>query len=122
MNGYEMILCIVNAGFSELVMDAAKEEGARGGTVIHARGTANKEAEQYFHQPDKEIVMILVPAEIKDNVLHAIYKNAGLKSEGMGIAFSVAVDEVVGISAPAAPSAAEDAAPAEAQVEQGEKK
>ena len=125
MNGYEMILCIVNAGFSELVMDAAKEEGARGGTVIHARGTANKEAEQYFHiaiQPDKEIVMILVPAEIKDNVLHAIYKNAGLKSEGMGIAFSVAVDEVVGISAPAAPSAADDAAPAEAQVEQGEKK
>ena len=66
--------------------------------------------------------MILVPAEIKDNVLHAIYKNAGLKSEGMGIAFSVAVDEVVGISAPAAPSAAEDAAPAEAQVEQGKKK
>ena len=106
MNGYEMILCIVNAGFSELVMDAAKEEGARGGTVIHARGTANKEAEQFFHiaiQPDKEIVMILVPVDIKDNVLHAIYKNAGLKSEGMGIAVSVPVDEVVGISAPAAP-------------------
>lgn len=104
MGSYEMILCVVNAGFSELVMDAAKEEGARGGTVIHARGTANKEAEQFFHiaiQPDKEIVMILVPAEIKDNVLHAIYKNAGLKSEGKGIAFSVAVDEVVGISAPA---------------------
>ncbi|MDE6001704.1 MAG: P-II family nitrogen regulator [Clostridia bacterium] len=105
MNGYEMILCIVNAGFSELVMDAAKEEGARGGTVIHARGTANKEAEEYFSiaiQPDKEIVMILVPAEIKDNVLHAIYRNAGLKSEGKGIAFSLPVDEVVGISAPSA--------------------
>jgi nitrogen regulatory protein PII len=107
MNGYEMILCIVNAGFSELVMDAAKEEGARGGTVIHARGTANKEAEQFFHiaiQPDKEIVMILVPENIKDNVLHSIYKIAGLKSEGRGIAFSVAVDEVVGISAPPPPA------------------
>ena len=103
MNGYEMILCIVNAGFSELVMDAAKEEGARGGTVIHARGTANKEAEQFFHiaiQPDKEIVMILVPADIKDDVLHAVYKSAGLKSEGQGIAFSMPVDNVVGISAP----------------------
>ena len=101
MNGYEMILCIVNAGFSELVMEAAKEEGARGGTVIHARGTANKEAEQFFHiaiQPDKEIVMILVSADIKDKVLHAIYKNAGLKSEGSGIAFSLPVDEVVGLS------------------------
>ena len=98
---FEMILCIVNAGFSEMVMDAAKEVGARGGTVIHARGTANQEAEQFFHitiQPDKEMVMILVPAEIKDNVLHAIYRSAGLKSEGQGIAFSLPVDDVVGIS------------------------
>lgn len=101
MNEYEMIMCIVNAGFSELVMDAAREEGARGGTVIHARGTASKDAEQFFHiaiQPDKDIVLILVPTQIKDNVLHAIYRNAGLKSDGMGIAFSLPVDEVVGIS------------------------
>ena len=116
MNGYEMILCIVNAGFSELVMEAAKEEGARGGTVIHARGTANKEAEQFFHiviQPDKEIVLILVPSEIKDKVLHAIYKNAGLKSEGSGIAFSLPVDEVVGISTPSAEKEEHEAKPEE---------
>ncbi|MDE7439807.1 MAG: P-II family nitrogen regulator [Clostridia bacterium] len=98
---YEVILCIVNAGYSELVMDAAKEVGARGGTVMHAKGTANKEAEQFFNisiQPDKEVVMILVPKEIKDDVLHAIYKNAGLKSEGSGIAFSMPVNKVVGLS------------------------
>ena len=66
---YEVIFCIVNAGFTDVVMDAAKEYGATGGTVIHARGTANKEAEKLFSiaiQPEKEIVMILVPAEIKD--------------------------------------------------------
>lgn len=98
---YEVVFCIVNAGYSDIVMDAAKEVGARGGTVIHARGTANKEAEQFFHitiQPDKEIVMILVPSEIKDDVLHALYRNAGLKTDGQGIAFSMAVDNVVGIS------------------------
>ena len=98
---YQMILCIVNSGFSETVMDAAKEVGARGGTIIHARGTANKEAEQFFHisiQPDKEIVMILVPSEIKDDVLHAVYRQAGLKTEGQGIAFSIAVDEAVGLA------------------------
>lgn len=98
---YEVVICIVNAGYSELVMDAAREVGARGGTVIHAKGTANKEAEQYFKitiQPDKEMVIILVPEDIKDKVLHAIYQNAGLKSEGQGIAFSMAVDHVVGIS------------------------
>ncbi len=104
---YEMILCIVNTGFSETVMDAAKEVGARGGTVIHARGTANKEAEQFFHitiQPDKEIVMILVPVDIKDDVLHAIYRSAGLKTEGQGIAFSLPVDDVVGITTQSADS------------------
>ena len=113
---YEMILCIVNTGFSETVMDAAKEVGARGGTVIHARGTANKEAEQFFHitiQPDKEIVMILVPDTIKDKVLHALYTHAGLKTEGQGIAFSVPVDDVVGISSPSAqPATAESVEPA----------
>lgn len=103
-DGYEVIFCIVNAGFSETVMDAAKAVGARGGTVIHARGTANSEAEKFFHitvQPDKDIVMILVPKEIKDDVLHAVYRNAGLNSAGQGIAFSMAVDGVVGLSRPA---------------------
>lgn len=98
---YEVIFCIVNSGYSDMVMDAAREVGARGGTVIHARGTANKEAEQYFQitiQPDKDIVMILVPAEIKDAVLHALYNSAGLKTAGQGIAFSMAVDNVVGVS------------------------
>lgn len=124
MNGYEMILCVVNAGFSELVMDAAREEGARGGTVIHARGTANKEAEQFFRiaiQPDKEIVMILVPSEIKDAVLHAIYRTAGLKSEGKGIAFSVAVDEVVGLSPVQDLTGGEKAVAAAENTEEGEK-
>ncbi len=101
MSDYEVVFCVVNAGYSELVMDAAKEVGARGGTVIHARGTANKEAEKFFSitiQPDKEIVMILVPSKIKDEVLRAVYRQAGLKSAGQGIAFSLAVDEVVGIA------------------------
>ena len=98
---YEMILCVVNAGFSDEVMDAAREAGARGGTVMHARGTANKEAETFFHitiQPDKDVVMLIVPAEIKDTVLHAIYQSAGLKSEGQGIAFSLPVNKAVGLT------------------------
>ena len=108
MSDYEVIFCVVNAGYSELVMDAAKEVGARGGTVINARGTANKEAEKFFSitiQPEKEIVLILVPSSIKDDVLHAIYRQAGLKTAGQGIAFSLAVDDVVGISAPSANAA-----------------
>lgn len=97
---YELILCIINEGFSETVMDAAKEVGARGGTVIRARGTANREAEAFFHitvHPEKEVVMILVKSDIKDAVLHAVYKSAGLDTAGQGIAFAVPVDNVIGI-------------------------
>lgn len=98
---HEMIMCIVNAGFSETVMEAAKSAGARGGTILNGRGTANKEAESFFHiaiQPEKEVVMILVDREIKDAVLHALYQKAGLDTMGQGIAFSLPVDEVVGLT------------------------
>ena len=97
---HEAIFCIVNSGHSDEVMDAAKKLGATGGTVINARGTAGKEAETFFHitvQPEKEIVMILVPAKIKDAVLHALYKEAGLDTAGQGIAFAMPVDGVVGL-------------------------
>ena len=98
---HEVIICIVNASFSDAVMDAAKEFGARGGTVIHARGTANSLAEKKFEipvSPEKEIVMILVPAEIKDDVLHGLYRAVGLKTPGQGIAFSLPVDAAVGLT------------------------
>ena len=97
---HEVIFCVVNAGFSESVMDAAKEFGARGGTVIRARGTANSESEKLFGitiQPEKEIVMILVPSDIKDDILHALYREVGLKTPGQGIAFSLPVDAAVGL-------------------------
>lgn len=118
MNKHEMIFCIVNDGYSEQVMNAARNVGARGGTVLHARGTANVGAEKIFGitiQPEKEIVMILVESGIKEDVLHALYKEAGLQTAGQGIAFSLPVEDVVGLSpvdvkkkAEEAPSAKKD--------------
>ena len=98
---HEVIFCIVNSGYSENAMDAAKKVGATGGTVINARGTAGKDAEMFFGvtvDPEKEIVMILVPAKKKDDVLHALYNGVGLNTPGQGIAFSMPVDNVVGIN------------------------
>ena len=98
---YEMIFCIVNSGFSDTVMDAAKSAGARGGTVIRGRGTADREAEELFHiaiHPEKDIVMIIVQSAIKDAVLNALYEAVGLDSAGQGIAFSVPIDKAVGLS------------------------
>ena len=97
---YEMIVCIVNSGFSDAVMSAARAYGAKGGTVLNARGTANPEAENFFKisvQPEKEIVMILVPSAIKDDILRALYEDVGLNTPGQGIAFTLPVDAAVGL-------------------------
>ena len=94
MNKYELVVCIVNAGFSQNVMDAARQAGARGGTIVRGRGSANPESEEFFNitiHPDKEMVLILVPSEQKDTILKAVYKHCGLSTEGSGIAFSLPV-------------------------------
>ena len=98
---HEVIYCIVNSGFSDAVMDAAREFGAGGGTVINARGTAAPEAEKLFNitvQPEKEIVVIIVKSEQKDPILKNLYQKVGLKTPGYGIAFSMPVTDVVGIT------------------------
>ena len=97
---HEMIVCIVNDGFGDAVMSTAREYGAKGGTILSARGTANAEAEKFFKitvQPEKEVVMILVPSGIKDDILHALYRNVGLNTPGQGIAFTLPVDAAVGL-------------------------
>ena len=94
-NKYELVLCVVNAGFSQNVMEAARAAGAKGGTVVRARGTANPGSEEFFNitiQPDKEIVMILTKKEIKDDIMHAVYKECGPASEGQGLVFSLPVN------------------------------
>ena len=98
---HQVIFCIVNSGYSETVMTAAKKFGAKGGTVINARGTASKEAETFFGvtvEPEKDIVMILVPTKRRDKILEALYDEVGLATAGQGIAFSIPVDGVVGLS------------------------
>ena len=100
-NKYELIFCIVNAGFSGVVMDAARSAGATGGTLLKARGSAGKEAEEFFHiqiEPEKEIALILVPEDIKDAVMAAVYKEVGLATAGQGIAFSLPVTRTAGLT------------------------
>ena len=97
---YELVVCIVNAGFSQNVMEAARAAGAQGGTIIRARGSANPEAEEFFNiniQADKEMVLILVPQAIKDDVLKAVYKDCGLGDDARGIAFSLPVNRTTTI-------------------------
>ena len=98
--GYKCIMAIVNNGFSEAAMDAAKACGAKGGTILHGRGTASKDAEKFFNisiQPEKEIVLILAKIELVENILKGLYTAVGTATSAQGIAFALPVDEVVGL-------------------------
>ena len=97
---HEVIVAIVNEGFSELVMNAARENGARGGTIAHARGTGTKEIEKKYGvviTPQKEMIYIIVNVKIRDQVLSAINKAAGIDTKGQGIVFSLPVSNVSGL-------------------------
>ena len=98
---YELVITIVNRGFTDRVMDAAGKAGARGGTVLHARGAGQEEAAKFFGitiQPEKEVVMILVKREQKQAVMQEICKGVGLNTEGHGLSFSLPVDQVTGVA------------------------
>ncbi len=99
-NKHEVIFAIVNSGFADDVMDVAREQGVRGGTILNARGAAREEAAAFFgitlHE-EKEILMMVVEKEIRDRVLNAIYKEMGMAKAAQGIAFSLPVSDVAGL-------------------------
>ena len=98
--GYKCILAIVNNGFSEEAMEAARAAGARGGTILHGRGTMSKEAEKFFNitiQPEKEIVMIIARAAGVDAILTALYRAVGTATNAQGVVFAIPVDEAIGL-------------------------
>lgn len=100
-NEHEVVFAIVNSGFAEDVMDVAREQGVRGGTIVKARGVVNENAAAFFgitlHQ-DKEILMMVVEKDLRDRVLNAIYKEMGMAKKAKGIAFSLPVSDVAGLA------------------------
>ena len=99
-NNHEVIFAIVNSGYADDVMEIAKENGARGGTILNARGVAGQEAAAFFgitlHQ-EKEILMMVVEKDIRDDILNAIYKQMGMAKKAQGIAFSLPASDVAGL-------------------------
>lgn len=99
-NDYEVIFAIVNEGYAEDVMDVARQQGAKGGTILNARGVAREEAAAFFGislNIEKEIVMMVVPKDIKNDILNAIYKEMGMAKKAQGIAFSLPVTDTAGL-------------------------
>ena len=75
---HDLILTIVNRGFADEVMSAAKAAGAFGGTVVNARGTGTHELQHFFGaiiQPEKELVLILTEREKRNSIMEAICRD-----------------------------------------------
>lgn len=98
---YDLIVTIVNKGRAEKVMEAAKKAGAEGGTILHGRGSGVHEKAKLFGiiiEPEKEIILTLVPSDISQTVLDNILKEVDLNKPNKGIAFVLSVDKVAGIN------------------------
>ena len=97
---YELLVVISNYGYNNLVMDAAREAGAGGGTVVHARGTGMEKAEKFLGvtlAEEKEMTFIVTRSEKKNEIMKAIMEKAGMESKAKSILFSLPVTETAGL-------------------------
>ena len=97
----DLIITIVNKGYSDYVVDAAREAGARGSTIIHGRGTSGQKNEfmGVSLQDEKSVVLTLVQRTEKKKIMQAISERTNLNVEGRGFCFSMPVNDVVGVNA-----------------------
>mgnify|MGYP000854493298 FL=1 len=97
---YKAIFVVVEKGQAEKVMDVAKGVGARGGTIINARGSGIHETSKLLNmeiEPEKEIVLMLTKTESADGIIKAVRDNMKIDQPGNGIIFVQTVSETYGI-------------------------
>jgi len=97
---YSMVVTIVSRGYADIVISAAKDVGARGGTIFYARGSGVHETAQFIGiaiQPEKEVILTLVKKDIVKDIVSAITDKAGLTTDGRGISFVLPVTQTAGI-------------------------
>ena len=96
----ELLIIISNQGFHDLVMDAARDAGAHGGTVIHARGTGMERAERFLGvslASEKDITLIVTKSSQKNAIMKAVMERAGMESMAKSIVFSLPVTSTAGL-------------------------
>jgi hypothetical protein len=98
---HDLVISIINQGYSDEFMNTARAAGAAGGTVLNARGQAHEGAVKFFGisvQDEKEIIIMLTSREKKVPIMRAVSEAHGLNSKAEGIIFSLPVDTVLGLS------------------------
>ena len=100
---FQLIVTIVSQGYASHIVEAAKAAGSRGGTILRGRGSGVHESGRFFGvaiEPEKELVLVLVPTSITQKVLDAVVEAGKLDKPGTGIAFVLDVPHVAGIAHP----------------------
>lgn len=88
---HQLITIIVNKGFADDAMAAARNAGATGGTILSARGTARPGDETFFGVeivPEKDMILILAENSKVNQIMDAVCKLDCLSKPGSGIAFT----------------------------------
>lgn len=97
----DLIVTIVAKGQAEKIVRASKKAGAEGGTILYGRGTGIREHKKLFGlsiEPEKEIVLTLVPDTKTDQVLEAVVEAGQLDRPGTGVGFVLDARKVIGIN------------------------
>lgn len=97
---FKKLTIVVNLGMADDIMDIARAAGARGGTILHGRGTGAAYTEKLFGiaiEPEKEWIVILVPTAMADRVIAALEEAHDFESPGNGILFVEDVSDVRGV-------------------------
>ena len=99
-NEMDLIITIVEQGRAEDVIEFAKKAGAQGGTILSGRGCGAHDTSKLLGiliEPEKEVVLTLVPRSKTSTILTAIEIGMDLNKPGKGIAFVINVSNVVGL-------------------------
>jgi nitrogen regulatory protein P-II 1 len=97
---FKLILSSVKPDITDSIVDAAKEAGATGATIIPARGTGMKEAKSFFGlslEAQTDIILFLIEEHLVSKILDTIKETGEFHKPGTGIAFVIPVEQVVGL-------------------------
>lgn len=100
MTKYNAIFTIVDKGNAQEVVHVATKAGAKGATIINARGSGIHETSKLFNmevEHEKEIVLILAEHSILKDIVSSIRENFNIDEPGKGIVFVQEVHQTMGI-------------------------
>lgn len=96
---HDLIITVITRGFADYVVNAARDAGATGATILYGRGTADadKQVMGISLQPEREAVLILTKKTDRKRIMQEIADKTGLMEEGRGLCFSLPVSKVFGL-------------------------